>query len=862
MPRTLSAETQADFVAESRSYLPRLRAAVEAVRRGLLSEDIAEAHRLAHCIRGTSALFELEKLTAPALHLEEMFEQVTLQRLPANDGTADQLRSTLELIVAGLDDLSGDRREEEVEPELLTVFAQEAEDHLRALRAALPALGERPDDRELMQQVRRRVHTLKGSAGMVGFRTLTQMAHRMEDLLDRLYEGERPLSSDALQLLAASLDVLDDLAAGHGRDASLHDLYQRYDGYLGAESTPAVGDRPVSPSADRPAVVVDSSEQFVRVPLARLDELTRLVSEMVLSRAALEQRLTAYRHEIDELRRSGERLHRATAQLEPIESPPGAILSSPLHVPHSALGFDELEFDRYSEVHLLGRELGETAADIDAVALAMAHLGGELESDLERQAQLASEIQDRLTRVRLVPLSTLESRLRRTVRSAADAAGKCVELVLEGETTELDKSVLQQLADPLLHLLRNATDHGIEPPEERLRLGKPEQGRICVRAGHDGGQIVLEISDDGAGIDSERVRTRAIEGGFVGANEAARFSEEQLYALLFRPGFSTARIVSEVSGRGVGLDVVRDCIGQLRGNVMVTSRLGAGTTFTLRLPMTLAILRALLVKANGQTFAVPLASVLQVSRLGGEDCEAAQTEGRVQLAGEEVPRLVLGDALGLPPLEEEAPPRPPVVLIGSGGRRAALMVDQLLGAREIVVKGLGDHIRRLHGIAGATLLGDGNVVLILNPGELMQPRSEGPRRLPVVPRIEPPQALTVLIVDDSPSVRRVMSNLVRGAGWTPVAARDGIEALERLHARALPDVMLLDIEMPRMDGFELLGAVRADPALKGLPVAIVTSRAGEKHRRRASELGADAHLVKPCQEDELLETVRRLARGR
>jgi chemosensory pili system protein ChpA (sensor histidine kinase/response regulator) len=274
--------------------------------------------------------------------------------------------------------------------------------------------------------------------------------------------------------------------------------------------------------------------------------------------------------------------------------------------------------------------------------------------------------------------------------------------------------------------------------------------------------------------------------------------------------------------------------------------------------MTLAILRALLVKANGQTFAVPLTSVLQVSRLNSEDCEPAEAEGCLRLSGEDYPRLVLADALGLAP-GGAALARPPVLLLGAGGKRAVLVVDQLLGAREVVVKGLGNHVRHLRGIAGATLLGDGSVVLILNPGDLMQPEETLPVRPSAAAR-DAPRPLSVLVVDDSPSVRRVLSNLVRGAGWTPLTARDGVEALERLHAGPpLPDVILLDIEMPRMDGFELLGAMRADPALRHLPVAMVTSRAGDKHRRKTIELGANAHLVKPCQEDELLATVRRLA---
>ncbi len=776
---------------------------------------------------------------------------------------------------------------EEVSPELAEVFALEAEEHLRSMSAALPALQQQPGNKDLVQELRRSAHTLKGAAAMVGFRDITQLAHRMEDLLDQLYEGGRAVSAETVRLLFASTDALEDMAAGRSNAGRVAPLYAEYDQMLGRVG-PAEARREggvVVPELLATAVEAEegaaagtrAAGQYVRVPLERLDELVKLVGELVISRTAFEQRVSDLGRQMQELNPSIDRLRRVSYKLETQyeASALGGGAVNRLAAFHGH-GFDDLEFDRYTEFHLLSRELAETTTDIQTVTGESGHLIGDFDGYLNREARLSGEIEDKLMRLRMVPLSTVASRLHRTVRNTASQCGKQAVLVLEGEGTELDKVVLEEMADPLMHLLRNAVDHGLEAPAARQARGKRPQGTVTLRAFQEGNQIVVQVSDDGGGIDPAAVRATAVKRGLLSEADAAAMTQQEMFSLVFLPGFSTARRVSEVSGRGVGLDVVRSQVHKLKGTLALESEPGRGAAFTVRLPMTLALTRALLVKAHGETFAVPLDTVRQIVKAEDDTVELVGQEPVLRLAGKFYPIRYLGKVLGLKQPADEVR-RPPVLILNVGGQEVALAVDHLLGGREIVIKSLGSHLRRVRGVTGATLLGDGSVVLILNPGDLVTERGargadRGARKpAPVsgAPSSEfrapgSDEALTVLVVDDSPSVRRVVSNLIRGAGWQPLAAKDGLEALEVLHQAATPpDLVLLDVEMPRMDGYELLSTLRAQEAYQGLPIVMVTSRAGEKHRQKALNLGATGYVVKPYQDDALLETVRQcVARAR
>jgi chemotaxis protein histidine kinase CheA/ActR/RegA family two-component response regulator len=462
----------------------------------------------------------------------------------------------------------------------------------------------------------------------------------------------------------------------------------------------------------------------------------------------------------------------------------------------------------------------------------------------------------------MVPLATLATRLQRTVRVTANQQGKEVAFSLEGEEVEFDKTMLEEMAEPLLHLLRNAVDHGIEPPELRRELGKPLQGQICLRAFREGTQIVIQVQDDGKGLDPQRLRVAAVQKGLMSEADAAQLTTAQLYALVFTPGFSTAETISEISGRGVGMDIVQTTANRLKGRVELDSMPGQGSTCTIRLPLTLTITRVLLVKAHGETFAIPLADVTQIVRLEPEAIERLGGIPVVRIDAHILPMLRLGEQLHLPQLTDSTPSHLPVVVVQVGQQQIAIVVDQLLGGREVVVKTLGSHLRRVTGIIGSTVMGDGSIVLILNPAELMRDTTASvvspPVSRPTVVRST--DTLEILIVDDSFSVRRVVANLIKSVGWRPVLAKDGLEALDIIQrATQLPDVILLDVEMPQMDGYELTSTLRAHPSYRALPIVMLTSRSGAKHRQKAFEVGATEYLVKPYHDETLIEVVRRLA---
>jgi chemosensory pili system protein ChpA (sensor histidine kinase/response regulator) len=798
---------------------------------------------------------------------------------------------------------------EDVSPELLEVFTLEAEDHMRTLGTLIAGLAQQPDQAAWLKEMRRVVHTLKGTSGMVGYRAVTQLTHRMEDLLDVLREGNGPVPADMQEVLFASADILEDLLAGKADEGSLRALYARYEALLGSSASPltsgAVELKPARKLAPLGAEkVIDLSEltpvipegqedegdgstpglkltspaaskatQVVRVPLERLDEMVRLVSELAISRTAFEQQMLDFIRMTQDLRISSERLRRISATIDTqyetvamsawgggrektAEVLPGEVWRQ------GTPGFDALEMDRYTEFHRLTRELAETSNDIKATGNELHTLIGDFDTILNRQGRLSGEIQDKLMRTRMVPLATLATRLHRTVRVLAQAQSKLVDLVLEGENIELDKTMLEEMADPLMHLLRNAVDHGIEPPALRQVIGKPERGLIRLRAYYEGNQIIIQISDDGAGLEPEILRASAVSGGYVSEADAPNLPPEELYALIFLPGFSTSSQVSEVSGRGIGMDVVKTSVHKLKGTITLDSTPGKGITFTIRLPMTLAITRALLVQANGETFAIPLGAITQILRMGQEDFERVGNEPVVRVGKKVYPLLRLADVLHLKQTDEETRKSLPVLIINAGSKQIALRVDRLLQQRDIVIKTLGSHLRQVRGVTGATLMGDGSVVLILNPAELTGESSTGTGRTWNAPNrpVTRSEALNVMIVDDSPSVRRVISNLVKNAGWQPTTAKDGLDALQIIQQGAtLPDLILLDIEMPRMDGYELTATLKAQEAYRAIPIVMLTSRAGEKHRQKAFEVGVSEYMVKPYQDELLLETIRHLA---
>ena len=811
---------------------------------------------------------------------------------------------------AVFDDFSWIRLDEmeEVSPELLGVYREEAEDHLKAIYAALRELEEKPGDRDLIQQVRRPAHTLKGAAGAVGLQVVTKLAHRMEDLLDRLYDENATVSPLQIKLLYSSVDCLTELSEGgfdhKATTTTIVELFRQFESEAPSSPTKASGQDESAQTSDpvdlseivvaprsftqnaasnkdeettessKKAAEVLNPDQVLRVPLERLDDIVRTVSELIINRTAFEQRMQDFGKFVEELQLTISRLRQTSNELETrygvnalgkqrfvggdgefISSTGGFVKSSRFEE------FDSLEFDRYTNFHLISRALSETTADINTISGELRNLLGDFDSLLTRQGRLSRDTQDRLMRIRMVPFAHVTTRLHRVVRGVARQQDKLIDLVVEGESVELDKNVLEEIVDPLMHLLRNAADHGVEPPALRMARGKTERATIRLKASYQGTQVVILVEDDGAGIDTERVRQKAVEKGIITASQAESLSTDEVCQLIFVPGFSTAAEVSEISGRGVGMDIVKHKVQRLKGTIQTMSVEGEGTTFTIRLPMTMAVTRALMVVVGNSLFAIPMQAVTQILRVDRTALEKMGRDRVVRVGGELFPVSTLAQQLGIASSSDESNSAVPMLLVNAGDQEVAVCIDRVIGGRDIVVKTLGTHLRHVKGIIGATLMGDGAVVPILDPAELGAPQQTATPKRHVTPNVKKnTSALRVMIVDDSVSVRRVMANLVTNAGWTPFVAKDGVDALEQLHSGAVtPDVFLLDIEMPRMDGYELLSALRAQDAYRRTPVVMITSRAGGKHRDKAIALGADDYIVKPYQDETLLATIRRLA---
>jgi chemosensory pili system protein ChpA (sensor histidine kinase/response regulator) len=627
------------------------------------------------------------------------------------------------------------------------------------------------------------------------------------------------------------------------------------------------------------------ARSVVRVSIERLDDLFNLVGEMVNNRSFFKQRLSELEQQIEELHHTTRRLRVSSGKLETdFESgDAGGGSSSSSSGPASiSLGganygirpgqansvanfkaqeFDTLEFDRYTDFHQTARELVETASDASSINNNLDNLLDNLNLLFENQHRLLEGMQDNLLRLRMVSLDSLAQRLHRTARVTAQEEGKCVDLTIENDTIEIDTEILDSFVEPLLHILRNAVAHGIEPAETRRLLGKPEKGRITLRAYSEGTHIVFVLSDDGRGISLADLKEKAAQIGFISKQEAAAMSDEEAYSLIFLPGLSTAAQISQVSGRGVGMNIVKTNITRRQGTISVKSEPGKGTTFTVRLPVALAVTRALLVKAAGtETFAFPLNLVKQVTEISPAEFEQAKRDKRLLVGKTAYSFFHFNELLNLPTVMPAAgnDSKIPLLLLETSENPSAMAIDQILRTEEIVIKPLGATLENVPEIIGATILGDGCAVPVLDLVYLLKKPAVHVKK-PVRNLPEKKSGLTVLIVDDSPSVRQINLKLIKNAGWQAIIAKDGLEALEILQTLGeTPDIVLTDVEMPRMDGYELLASLKRQPSTNSIPVIMITSRAGEKHRRKAFDLGVDEYLTKPYQDGMLIETIKRL----
>jgi chemosensory pili system protein ChpA (sensor histidine kinase/response regulator) len=604
------------------------------------------------------------------------------------------------------------------------------------------------------------------------------------------------------------------------------------------------GREPVPP-ADRP--------EMARVDAELLDQMLNTSGEVSIARARLEQQLGSIDFNLGELSRTVTRLKEQLRKLE-IETET-QILHGHEEKGGSHRGdFDPLELDRYSSIQQFSRALAETASDVASIQQLLETLTQEAQNLLTQQARTITELQNGLMRTRMVPFQRHVQRLARIVRQAASDSGKRAELVVDGAAGELDRQVLERMLPPFEHMLRNAVVHGIELPAERVARGKPETGRIRLELRREGAEVLVRLADDGGGMNLRAIRDKGVTLGLVGAEQP--LSDEDAMQLILEPGFSTAGIVTQQAGRGVGMDVVATEIKRLGGALNMESVAGQGTTFTIRLPFTLAISHALVVRTEQEYYALPLPTVEGVLRLSKSEVQAhlGNDAPVFETGGQKYRFQSLATFVGLEPAPlPEQDVTIPVVLVRAGEHSTALITDELIGSREIVVKSVGPQISAIRGISGATILGDGRIVIILDIGALV--RSEWRQRVqPLVARDRGDRRIFAMVVDDSITVRRVTQRLLERNGMRVLTARDGMDAVTLLQDH-VPDIILLDIEMPRMDGYEVAAHVRNDPRLRDVPIIMITSRSGEKHRARAIEIGVDDYLGKPYQEAQLLDAI-------
>ncbi|WP_336332818.1 Hpt domain-containing protein [Pseudomonas putida] len=751
--------------------------------------------------------------------------------------------------------------------ELLEVFLEESSDIVESAAAALARWQADPRSSVEVDNLMRDLHTLKGVARMVEIAPIGDLAHELEFLYELLAAGRLPPSAPLFALLQNCHDrlahMLDAVRLGQPLHAAtaLIDYIRNFSSAALTDS--AAGQGPVEAAASEvPAAAPERAPgDMVKVDAELLDDLGNLAGEHSIIRGRIEQQVNDAQFTLNEMETTLERMRDQLLRLD-IETQ-GRILSRQQFEGDAYDDFDPLEMDRHSQLQQLSRALFESASDLLDLKETLAQRAQEAYGLLQQQARVNSQLQEGLTATLMVPFERLVPRLQRVVRQVASELGKQVELVVGNAEGELDRSVLERMVAPLEHMLRNAVDHGLESREMRLAAGKPEQGTIHLNLLHEGADIVIEMADDGAGVPLEAVRRKAIKRGLL--DPQAHLSDHEILQFILRPGFSTAEKITQISGRGLGMDVVHEEVKQLGGSMTIESAQGKGARFLIRLPFTVSVNRALMVHLGEEQYAIPLNTIEGIVRVPPAELAACYQLDvpRYAYAGHEYELRYLGELLqGLPrpALLGQSVPLP-VLLVHSQEQSFAIQADGLSPSREIVVKSLGPQFAAVAGLSGATLLGDGRVVLILDLLGQLRGQQRRLARLPgggsaqhPVSGPAPRRALLVMVVDDSVTVRKVTSRLLERHGMSVLTAKDGVDAMALLEEHR-PDVLLLDIEMPRMDGFEVATRIRRDARLKDLPIIMITSRTGQKHRDRAMAIGVNEYLGKPYQESLLLQSI-------
>ena len=768
----------------------------------------------------------------------------------------------------------------DIDPELLEVFSIEAEDLLSKLDENIEKLKARPTNSEALWEIRRHAHTFKGAAGIIGLDGPSRLAHRIEDLLDRQSPGEFAPDVDLIGLIATAVDCLRSMTTGDSSQEMVKRISEIYSRFDHAVSAPKLVPPPISGPEEiganpRKSNVPNSSKSYpdkrpiVRVSIEKLDELVGLVRDLVVSRTIVDERISEIEEHLDSLSQTTRRFQGVNATIESrFESSLLAAAGHPSafqHV-HSAellpgavfrsTGFDPLELDHYTDFHEASRELSESTQDLFAILTSLESLKASIESAYFQHRCLVEETQAKVREIRMIKFGSLKTRLERAVRVTCDEIGNRAEIFVENEDVELDTDVLDALVEPLIHLTRNAVAHGIETPETRRLLGKPETGRITVGITNEDTHVELRVSDDGRGISGTRLREVAAAGGQISPEAARSLDPAGLNALIFLPGLTTAKQLSLSAGRGIGMSIVKESIESRGGSIEVESEQQVGTAFTIRMPLSFGTTSILLVRSAGHAAAVPTKIVRRTGEYTHEQIVSGVDAFRNRQGRSESGVLFLCEYFGHEaPITNEDKTRHGLI-IESAGTSFTLIVDDVIRTEDVVIRKVGAPLDSIPGLLGAAVLASGEVVPVLDVAGL--PLSKPNARPSIAAQRRSDPALCVLIVDDSPSVRQMTKKMISSAGWDAITAKDGADALEILNQGTRPAVILTDIEMPRMNGFELFEAIRSAIEQTYIHIIIITSRTGDKHRDKAIEMGAAAYLTKPFVEKELKEIIENL----
>jgi chemosensory pili system protein ChpA (sensor histidine kinase/response regulator) len=778
-----------------------------------------------------------KRKTSKSKSTDDKLQEISAMDIKVDSSDEQNLPSAESILTEQAAQLTAlQRKDAGVNEELLALFVEEARELVPQIGKDLRGWRTNPQELEYSDSLQRALHTLKGSARMAGQAVIGDSVHGMEDRV--IHALRHKVTSGDFDDMFVEFDrigyMLEDIVGGVKTETS---------------------------SAEPTAKVIASTRQaqrktqFLRMRADVLDRLINEAGEVSIMRSRMDREMQNFKQSSTDLTDSISRLRTYLRELE-IEAE--TQLQSRMSLLQEANEtFDPLEFDRFTRLQELTRMMAESVNDVATIQHGLLLNLDQTDAALQQQNRMNRELQQGLMGVRMLPFATITERLQRIVRQTARELNKRVEMTIEGESVELDRGVLDKMGAPLEHLLRNAVAHGLESVEERAKLGKSEIGHVKLKVSLENDEITLVITDDGAGVNLVKVKQKAIEKGFFTPDQEV--TDQALMTVIFEPGFSTADTISQISGRGVGLDAVRSDIATLGGRIDVSNVSGLGAMFNIYLPVTLSVAQVVLVRAGNKVFAIPSVMVEQVQKLKPNDLTSAYLVNKVDWAGREYPLHFLSKLVGDADHVAQLHTYTPVVLLRSGAYRTALHVDEIIGNQEVVMKPMGTQLAHVPGMIGATVMGDGSIILVINPVLLAnrEALSVGTIKVTTVAPVVEQLKKVALVVDDSLTMRKVLSRVLEREDFEVVTANDGMDAIQKLQEIS-PDIILTDIEMPRMDGFEFSRYVRDNPETSKTPLIIISSRTAEKHRNVATELGVNAFLGKPVQDDELIAQVNAL----